>query len=157
MLRGHQMNAIKNSIILLLMTCMTAIGQESAQSVGKGLKLWYDEPSGEVWENALPVGNGWLGAMVYGNVGLETLQLNEHTIWSGSPNRNDTPVPSDSLAVIRQLIFDGKNKEAEDMANRLMFHKKSSGQMFQPAGNLNLAFEGHEQYTQYHRELDIEN
>ena len=151
------MNVIRNSIILLLLTGMTAIGQESGQSVGKGLKLWYDKPSGEVWENALPVGNGWLGAMVYGNVGLETLQLNEHTIWSGSPNRNDTPVPSDSLAVIRQLIFEGKNKEAEDMANRLMFNKKSSGQIFQPAGNLNLKFEGHEQYSHYYRELDIEH
>ena len=151
------MNVMRNSVILLLITCMTANGQETTKPAENGLKLWYDKPSGEVWENALPVGNGWLGAMVYGNVGLETLQLNEHTIWSGSPNRNDTPVPSDSLAAIRKLIFEGKNKEAEDMANRLMFHKKSSGQMFQPAGNLNLEFEGHEQYTNYYRELDIEN
>lgn len=151
------MKVIGNSVILLLVTCMMANGQEKTKSAEDGLKLWYDKPSGEVWENALPVGNGWLGAMVYGNVGLETLQLNEHTIWSGSPNRNDTPVPGDSLAAIRKLIFEGKNKEAEDMANRLMFHKKSSGQMFQPAGNLNLEFEGHEQYSNYYRELDIEN
>src|SRR5690606_29056191 len=55
----------------------------------------------------------------------------------------------------RRVLF--RSKEAEDMANRLMFHKKSSGQMFQPAGNLNLEFEGHEQYSNYYRELDIEN
>src|SRR5690606_9378721 len=99
---------------------------------------------------------GWQGAMVYGNVEQETIQLNEHTIWSGSPNHNDTPVPPDSLALIRQLIFDGRNKEAEQLANRLMFHKKSSGQMFQPAGNLVLAFAGHGDYSKYRRELDIE-
>ena len=53
------------------------------------LKLWYNKPSGTVWENALPIGNGRLGGMVYGNVGRETIQLNGHTVWSGSPNRND--------------------------------------------------------------------
>src|SRR5690606_9832948 len=68
------------------------------------LKLWYDKPAGETWENALPVGNGRLGGMVYGNVEKETIQLNEHTIWSGSPYRNDTPLHPDSLAEIRRLI-----------------------------------------------------
>ena len=69
------------------------------------LKLWYKQPSGNTWENALPIGNGRLGAMVYGNVEKETIQLNEHTVWSGGPNRNDNPLALDSLAIIRQLIF----------------------------------------------------
>ncbi len=63
-----------------------------------GLKLWYNQPSGKTWENALPIGNGRLGAMIYGNVDTETIQLNEHTVWSGSPNRNDNPLALDSLA-----------------------------------------------------------
>lgn len=122
----------------------------------QGLKLWYQQPSGKIWENALPVGNGRLGAMVYGNVENEIIQLNEHTVWSGSPNRNDNPLAHDSLAIIRQLIFDGKQKEAESIANRVIITKKSHGQMFQPVGSLRLSFEGHDSYTDYYRELDIE-
>src|SRR4030095_5473976 len=121
-----------------------------------GLKLWYKQPSGNTWENALPIGNGRLGAMVYGNVEKETIQLNEHTVWSGSSNRNDNLLASDSLASIRKLIFEGKQKEAEQMANRIILSKKSHGQMFQPVGNFHLSFNGHDNYTNYYRELDIE-
>src|SRR6266487_6425989 len=81
-----------------------------------GLKLWYNKPSGDIWENALPIGNGRLGAMVYGNVAKETIQLNESTVWSGSPNRNDNPKAFASLPEIRKLIFEGKQKEAETLA-----------------------------------------
>jgi alpha-L-fucosidase 2 len=122
----------------------------------RDLKLWYRQPSGNTWENALPIGNGRLGAMIYGNVGKETIQLNEHTLWSGSPNNNDNPAALDSLPIIRQLIFDGKQKDAEAIANRVIITKKSHGQMFQPVGNLNLVFDGQDGYTSYHRELDIE-
>lgn len=122
----------------------------------QNLKLWYRQPAGATWENALPIGNGRLGAMVYGNVSRETIQLNEHTLWSGSPNRNDNQMALDSLGVLRQLIFDGKYKEAESLANKVIITKKSHGQMFQPLGDLQLVFEGHEQYTDYYRELDIE-
>jgi alpha-L-fucosidase 2 len=121
-----------------------------------GLKLWYDTPSGTTWENALPVGNGRLGAMVYGNVEKETVQLNEHTVWSGSPNRNDNPDALAALPQVRQLIFDGKQKEAEQLANKSILTKKSHGQMFQQVGSLHLNFNGHENFTNYYRELDIE-
>lgn len=120
------------------------------------LKLWYNQPSGERWENALPIGNGFLGAMVYGNVTHEIIQLNENTVWSGGPNRNDNPNALAALPEIRKLIFDGKHKEAEKLANQAFISKKSHGQMFQPVGNLNLYFEGHEKYSNYRRELDIE-
>ncbi|MGA0555679.1 glycoside hydrolase family 95 protein [Larkinella sp. VNQ87] len=120
------------------------------------LKLWYTKPAGKTWENALPIGNGRLGAMVYGNVERETVQLNEHTVWSGGPNRNDNPAALASLPEIRQLIFDGKQKDAEQLANKTIITKKSHGQMFQPVGSLHLTFEGHENYTNYSRELDIE-
>src|SRR5574339_291372 len=121
-----------------------------------GLKLWYKQPSGDTWENALPVGNGSLGAMIYGNVEKETIQLNESTVWSGSPNRNDNPLALDSLALIRQLIYDGKRKEAERVVNNSIITKKSHGQKFEPVGSLQLAFTGHENYTNYYRELNIE-
>ena len=121
-----------------------------------GLKLWYNQPSGSTWENALPIGNGRLGAMIYGNVEKEIIQLNEHTVWSGSPNRNDNSLSLDSLNVIRQLIFEGKQKEAERIVNRVIITKKSHGQKFEPVGSLQLAFEGHDNFSNYYRELDIE-
>src|SRR5919106_1105093 len=114
--------------LFLLSATMSGVAQESV-----GLKLWYNKPPGTIWENALPIGNGTLGAMVYGNVERETIQLNEHTVWSGSPNRNDNPLALDSLAKIRELIFEGKQKDAERIANRVIITKKSHGQMFQPA------------------------
>ncbi len=121
-----------------------------------GLKLWYNKPSGTTWENALPIGNGRLGAMIYGNVEKETIQLNEHTVWSGSPNCNDNPLALDSLAIIRQLIFEGKQKDAERIANRIIITKKSHGQKFEPVGSLQLTFDGHDNFSNYYRELDIE-
>ncbi|MCP9755802.1 glycoside hydrolase family 95 protein [Lacihabitans sp. CCS-44] len=120
------------------------------------LKLWYKQPAGNTWENALPIGNGRLGAMIYGNVEKETIQLNEHTVWSGSPNRNDNPKALENLAEIRKLIFEGNHKEAEKLANQAIITKTSHGQKFEPVGNLNLVFNGHENYTNYNRELDIE-
>lgn len=125
-------------------------GQDSDQ-----LKLWYDEPSGDVWENALPLGNGHIGAMVYGNVTREIFQLNENTVWSGSPNRNDNPDALEALPKVRQLLFNKEFKEAEKLANEKIVTKKSHGQMFQPVGNLELAFPGHEVYEAYYRELNI--
>lgn len=120
------------------------------------LKLWYNQPSGNVWENALPVGNGFQAAMVYGNVDTETIQLNEGTVWSGSPNRNDNPLALDSLDAIRKLIFEGKQKTAEALANKVIISKKSHGQMFEPVGELHLSFNGHEKYSDYYRELNLE-
>lgn len=126
-----------------------------AQSEGE-LKLWYNQPSGETWENALPVGNGRLGAMVYGNVEEEIIQLNEHTVWSGSPNRNDNPAALTALPELRRLVFEGKQKEAEQLANKVIISKKSHGQMFQPVGSLHLLFPEHKNYDNYYRELNIE-
>ena len=121
------------------------------------LKLWYDEPSGDTWENALPLGNGRLGAMVYGNVDTEIFQLNEHTVWSGSPNRNDNTNALEALPKVRELIFNGKYKAAEKLANDKIITKKSHGLMFQPVGNLELSFPNHTDYQDYCRELDISN
>jgi alpha-L-fucosidase 2 len=138
------------SVFFLLITVV------SFSQTKPALKLWYNKPSGTTWENALPIGNGRLGAMIYGNVEQETIQLNEHTVWSGSPNRNDNPLALDSLDIIRKLIFEGRQKEAERIVNRVIITKKSHGQKFEPVGSLQLAFAGQENYTNYSRELDIE-
>jgi alpha-L-fucosidase 2 len=120
------------------------------------LKLWYNTPSGTIWENALPIGNGFQAAMVYGNVEKEIFQLNETTVWSGSPNRNDNPKAKESLNEIRSLIFKGEYKAAEKLVNENIISKKSQGQIFQPVGNLELSFPDHQNFIDYYRELDIE-
>lgn len=120
------------------------------------LKLWYRQPAGNIWTAALPVGNGHLGGMVFGNPAQEVIQLNESTVWTGSPNRNDNPDALAALPEIRRLIFAGKQKEAQELAGQKVQSRTSHGQMFQPVGNLNLVFPGHENYTAYYRELDLE-
>ena len=129
------------------------IAVASFSQTKSGLKLWYDKPSGTTWENALPIGNGRLGAMIYGNAEQEIIQLNEHTVWSGSPNRNDNPLALDSLTLIRKLIYDDRRKEAERVVNNAIITKKSHGQKFEPVGSLQLAFAGHENFSNYYREL----
>ena len=140
-------------IINLLILSLVIISNLCAQNESL-LKLWYNEPA-ERWVEALPVGNGRLGAMVFGNPANEVIQLNENTVWAGGPNRNDNPNAKDALPIVRQLIFDGKYKEAQDLVNERIISKKSHGMSYQTAGNLKLTFPGHENYTDYYRELDL--
>lgn len=121
------------------------------------LNLWYNHPSGNTWENALPIGNGRLGAMVYGNVDTEMIQLNESTVWSGRPNQNNNPKALEALPEIRRLIFAGKYKAAEALANSSIISKSSQGQMFEPVGILNLAFNRKGNYVAYRRALSLDS
>ncbi|SEJ43474.1 alpha-L-fucosidase 2 [Dyadobacter koreensis] len=126
-----------------------------AQQPGS-LKLWYNKPAGNTWTDALPVGNGRLGAMVYGNPEQEILKLNETSVWAGGPNRNDNPDALAALPEIRKLIFEGKHAEAQKLASQKIESKTTNGMMYQPVGNLNLRFANHDSFTNYYRELDIE-
>lgn len=118
------------------------------------MTLWYDAPAAN-WNEALPLGNGRLGVMVFGGPANERLGLNESTFWSGGPSRNDNPNALGALANVRQLIFSGQYTEAESVINQNMTATQLHGSMFQPIGNLNLSFPGHDSYTNYYRELDL--
>src|SRR5690606_8727210 len=118
------------------------------------ITLWYDAPAAN-WNEALPLGNGRLGVMVFGGPANERLGLNESTFWSGGPSRNDNPNALGALANVRQLIFSGQYTEAESVINQNMTATQLHGSMFQPIGNLNLSFPGHDSYTNYYRELDL--
>ena len=135
---------------LIIATCSC-----SSEEPNNDLKLWYPKPA-NIWVEALPVGNGRLGAMVYGNPAKELIQLNENTIWSGGPNRNDNPNALEALPVIRQLIFEGKYIDAQNLVNEKVISKTSHGMAYQTAGNLRLNFDGHDAYSDFYRELDIE-
>jgi alpha-L-fucosidase 2 len=141
----------------ILFTCVLfgIISKGNAQNDSL-LKLWYPQPARQ-WVEALPVGNGRLGAMVYGDPCKELIQLNENTVWAGQPNRNDNPDAKQALPEVRKLIFEGKYNEAQDLANQRFISKTSHGMPYQTVGNLWLQFPGHENYSNYYRELDIEN
>ncbi len=142
------------------------------------VSIWYDKPANAAtpdlktgWENdpewlkALPIGNGFLGAMIFGDVNQERIQLNEKTLWSGSPDDNDNPNAYASLSKIRQLLFDGKYKEASDLTLKTQVCKGAgSGQgngekvpfgCFQTLGDLWLDFGKSSSYDNYRRELDL--
>ncbi|RYY36400.1 MAG: glycoside hydrolase family 95 protein, partial [Sphingobacteriaceae bacterium] len=119
------------------------------------LKLWYNKPAGTVWESALPIGNGRLAAMVYGNPVDELIRVNEATVWSGSPNRNDNPDALAALPEIRKLIFDGKFTEASKLAAQNIQSRRNNGMNYQPVGDLKLTFSGHQNFKNFYRELDL--
>lgn len=137
-----------NLFIFLTLFC---IGLMAADS----LKLWYAQPA-EQWVEALPLGNSRLGVMVYGNPVNEELQLNEETVWGGGPHRNDQPNALKALPEVRRLVFEGKNEEAQHLIDR-EFRTPQSGMPYQTIGSLMLNFPGHEGYTDYYRDLNIEN
>ena len=140
--------------ILLYVLCLLLELNLCAQS-NTLLKLWYNQPAKQ-WVEALPIGNGRLGAMIYGDPYKEKIQLNEITVWGGQPNRNDNPDAKAALPEVRKLIFEGKYKEAQDLVNQKFISKISNGMPYQTVGDLNLLFPGHQNYSDYYRELDIE-
>ncbi len=140
--------------ISFLVLCLSLFVGITAQE-NSLLKLWYLQPAKQ-WVEALPVGNGRLGAMIYGDPSRELIQLNENTVWAGSPYRNDNPEAKKALPEVRKLIFEGKYREAHDIVNQKFISKISNGMPYETMGNLRLVFPGHENYSDYYRELDLE-
>ena len=119
------------------------------------LKLWYQKPA-EVWEEALPLGNGRLGAMVYGNPLVERIQLNEDSIWYGGPRDRNNPHALENLSAIRNHIFRGEIKEAEELAVHAFTGLPEGQRHYEPLGDLYLFFGEEEQAAEnYSRELDL--
>ncbi len=137
------------SLVFLMSSCISD-AQENE------LKLWYDEP-GEAWTDALPVGNGRLGAMVYGKTASELIQFNEETMWTGQPHDYSNEGAHEYLQSLRDLLFEGKQSEAHELGNK-HFMSNPIGQLsYQPTGDLHLVFPGHEKTDNYQRELDLNN
>jgi len=118
------------------------------------LKLWYKQPA-KIWVEALPLGNSHLGAMVYGGVSCEKLQLNEETLWGGGPYRNDSPQALKTLDSVRNLIFSNKNLEAQQLIQN-NFYSGRNGMPYQSVGSLIIETPEHEKYSDYYRDLDLE-
>jgi alpha-L-fucosidase 2 len=118
------------------------------------LKLWYEQPA-RTWEEALPLGNGRLGAMVFGGVDKETIQLNEDTFWAGGPYNNLNPAARNALPEIRRLIAFGKHAQASALAEKTISSQGAQGMPYQSAGVVDLHFPGHEKFQHYYRDLSL--
>ena len=128
-------------------------------AVAQQHRLWYNQPA-QTWTQALPVGNGVIGGMVFGTPAVEHIQLNEETIWAGQPNNVVNPNAKKALPKVRQLIFEGKYKEAQDLANAQVMPQaagQNMGMPYQPFGDLYIAMPGHADYQNYERWLDLDN
>ncbi|MBM3852551.1 MAG: glycoside hydrolase family 95 protein [Verrucomicrobia bacterium] len=141
----------------LMRATMTAAGMAVGATAPAAEEhvLWYRQPA-STWVEALPVGNGRLGAMVFGGTAKERLALNEGTIWSGSPIATDRVGAHRHLPEIRRLLFEGKYAEAEALVPRELLGDRPLG-WYQPLGDLALEFSGHEGATDYRRELDLDS
>jgi len=123
--------------------------------VPKPLSLWYRAPADE-WVQALTVGNGRIGAMVFGGHSLERLALNEDTFFAGGPYNPINPEAKAALPEVRRLILEGKYLEAQNYANAHVMSRPLKQMSYQPIGDLLLNTFGLESVSEYARELDLE-
>jgi alpha-L-fucosidase 2 len=159
--------SFSGSLSLSLLTCLCLpVAPALAQADAADTTLWYQKPAAN-WNEALPVGNGRLGGMIFGGIHRERIQLNEDSLWSGAPQDADNPKALEALPEIRRLLFEGKYAEAERLANRtLICAGPGSGRgrgakvaygSYQTLGDLTLDF-AHTTNTpvrNYRRSLDV--
>jgi alpha-L-fucosidase 2 len=127
-----------------------------AAAAAASTKLWYRAPASS-WNDALPVGNGHLGAMVFGRVAKERIQLNEHSLWSGKPSQDDKAETLEALPRVRELLFAGDYAGANKLAQQRMMvpMNKDTFGSYQTLGDLTLEFEHGGEAGGYRRELDL--
>ena len=168
---------------LLLGSTVLVLASNPAMSTER-LELWYDQPATK-WSEALPIGNGRLGAMVFGGVSEEHLQFNESTLWTGQPHEYQHDGAVKFLPQMRTLLNEGraldreaealekadekteagekraaahaKQKEAEDIGAKDFMSVPLHQKMYQPFGDLRIAFGGPKNFTDYRRDLDLDS
>jgi len=149
--------AVAALVIANILTGCSVLGTRSVSQNDEEwnhLKLWYNKPA-QKWTDALPVGNGRLGAMVYGTVETERLQLNEDTVWAGQPVERDRVGAYKHLPEARRLIFEGKYAEAQKIMQREFMGPRLI-RSYQTLGDLRLRFGDKMQVTDYRRQLDLD-
>ncbi|MBZ5626755.1 MAG: glycoside hydrolase family 95 protein [Acidobacteriia bacterium] len=133
-----------------LLFCMVA----GAPLLAADPVLWYQHPA-QRWGDALPVGSGRLGGMVFGGIAREHVQLNEDTIWNGRKRDRVNPEALKALPEVRRLLFEGKVRAVEALEDEKMMGIPNRQPPYQPLGDLNIEFTGHDNATGYRRELNL--
>jgi alpha-L-fucosidase 2 len=147
------------AVLLVFLTVQSTCKSDRQSSLiqsKRDMVLWYKQP-GIKWLEGMPIGNGYLGAMVFGRIQNERIALNESSFWSGRPNDYTNPDAYKYFPLIRDLVFAEKYKEAEKMVNDHFYGIPANQQAYQPIGDLLLDFKNNENVTDYYRELDMES
>ena len=156
---GHLNHRFSLGYFLCALVLMSVMGV-SRTSAANALRLWYDEPA-EVWEEALPIGNGRIGGMVFGDPSHDRVQLNEDTLWAGEPGNNLPAGFLQALPEVRQLLFDGEYKAAEtklmEVVPRRAGTERNYGMPYQTVGSLEIRVPGVDPFSGYQRDLDLQN
>ena len=146
--------ALARSSIVATWADRATLGGEAAPAPDGPHLLWYRQPA-KVWEEALPIGNGRLGAMLFGGVTDERLQLNEDTLWDGYPLDASNPDALKVLPEVRKLLFEGKNKEAEALAGAHMMGRPAGVKPYQSLAELLIETPAGASAAAYRRTLDL--
>lgn len=149
-LRTRVSRLVRPFLVLTVLSANSAIAQRGP------LSIWFRQPAKE-WGHALPVGNGRLGAMVFGGTAKEHIQLNEETLWSGGPYNPVVKGAHKALPEIQRLLFAGDVPKAHDLFGRTMMGVPYEQMKYQPLGDLLIAFPGHDSVTNYRRELVLDS
>lgn len=149
-----KMRSLASALFLSMLVTAGAVHAQFTTDLSES--LWYTQPA-EKWTDALPIGNGRMGAMVFGGVPDERIQFNEDTLWKGHPHDYVRAGAHDHLAEIQQLLFAGKTKEAADLTRKTFLSDPVRQKAYQPFGDLHFHFIGLTNVTDYRRELDLDS
>ncbi len=156
-IRHFNLKSFKMNKFILLISFASVILQScnfANSEKQRELKLWYTNPANE-WTEALPLGNGRLGAMVFGGTATERIQLNEESVWTGGPIDRANPEALNYLNEVRQLLFNGEYAKGDKLAQEKIMGKRVGGHTYQTLGDLHLQFEDIGEVSNYKRELDL--
>jgi alpha-L-fucosidase 2 len=140
---------LMQKMLLPVLLCISLV--TNAQ---KDLQLWYTSPANE-WTDAMPVGNGRIGAMVFGRYNQERIQMNEESVWAGSKINNNNPQSAQHLPEVQQALFKGDYKKALDLATEYMVGTPPRVRSYQPLGDLNIQYNWTQQPQLYKRSLTL--
>ena len=148
------MSKVSSVVIVFAIVCRLRAADSGAGESDNRVTLWYDQPASQ-WSEAIPIGNGRMGAMVFGRPADEVLYLNEDTVWSGGPHDYTNVGSRQYLGELRRLMRDEKYEEAAIFGADHMLGVPPRQQVYESLGKLHLKFPGHESYTDYRRQLDM--
>lgn len=149
------MKKLSSLLIITLLSVLFIDCERSHESKGDSLSLWYKQPA-KAWDEALPVGNGRIGAMVFGDPVHERLQMNEESIWAGSKINNNNPAALKTLPRLQKALFESRFKDALKLANDNFLGIPPNVRSYQPLGDLHIDYDWSVKPENYRRELNLE-
>jgi len=151
----RQSSILLSALFIICAVLPTGAKAQDDPDIWSTYRLWYEAPA-PAWDEALPIGNGRLGAMIFGDTARERIQFNEETLWSGGPYDPTVDGASWALPEIQRLLFEGDFARAHDLFGRSMMGVPYEQMKYQPTGDLWIEFPGHEQVEDYRRVLDLD-